>query len=99
MVKSTMTSEHPNKRSTPAEESSQALSIPRWVVIAVALIVLVPVLLMSSMMLLMGLFGPPMHGGMAASDPGRFAVVGVVPLLLVLGVSYGAYRLWTADRE
>ena len=98
-MESTMSSEHPDKQSIPADKSSQAQSIPRWAVIVATLIVLLPVLLMSSMMLLMGLFGPPMPGGMAASDLGLFAVVGVVPLLLVLGVICGAYRLYAANSE
>ena len=95
-----MSSEHPDKQAAdPTDNSSQALSIPRWVVIAAALIVLLPVLLMSSMMLVMGLVGPTMHGGMAASGPGLVPVLRVIPLLLVIGVAYGVYRLHRADME
>ena len=94
-----MSSEHPGRQTTPADKSSQSLSIPRWAVIAAALILLLPVLIMSSMMLVMGLFGPPMHGGMAASGPVLFRFVGVIPLLLVLGVMYGVHRLYAADTQ
>ena len=99
MVESTMNSEHPNKQSIPADKPSQALSIPRWAVFVAALLVLLPILLMTSMIVMMGLFGPPMHGGIVASSSGLFAVVGVILLLLVPGVIYGTYRLYAADRE
>ena len=95
-----MGSEHPDRQPTTlADKSSQALSIPRWAVLTALLILLLPVLIMSSMMLMMGLLGPPMHGGMATSALGIFPVLGVIPLLLVLGVIYGVYRLYTADTE
>lgn len=64
-----------------------------------ALIVLLPVLTMASMMLLIGLFGPMMHGGMAAAGLGLFPVVGVIPLVLVLAAIYGGYRLYAADKH
>ena len=54
--------------------------------------------MMSSMMLVMGWFGPPMHGGMMSLDPGVFRIVGFIPLLLVLGVIYGAYRFSAPDK-
>ena len=65
-------------------------------VIVAALVVLLPVLTTSSMILLIGLFGPPMHGGMAAAGPGVLPIVGVIPLVLVFAVIYGVYRLYTA---
>ena len=93
-----MGSEHPDRQpTTPADKSSRALSIPRWAVIAALLILSLPVLIMSSMMLVMGSLGPPMHGGMAVSALGIVPVLGVIPLLLVLGVIYGVYRLSRAD--
>ena len=91
-----MNNEHPD---TQAAKSVHTLSIPRWVAIAVTLVVLLPVLAMSSMMLMMGWFGPPMHGGMAVSRPGIFPVIGVIPLLLALSVIYGVYRLSRADTQ
>lgn len=100
MAEATMNSEHPDTQAAnPADKPVHTLSIPRWAAIAAALVVLLPVLAMSSMMLMMGWFGPPMHGGMAASDLGIFRVVGVIPLLLVLGVMYGPYRLSRADMK
>ena len=93
-----MSNEHTNRQTaTPAHKSSQVLAIPRWAVIAALLILLMPALIMSSMMLMMVWFGPSMHDGMAAFGPGLFSIVGVVPLLLVLGVIYGMYRLSVAD--
>lgn len=95
-----MSNEHPDEQTTnPADTAAQALSIPRWAVIVAALVVLLPVLTISSMMLLMGLFGPMMHGGMAAAGPGLFPVVGVIPLVLVLAAIYGGYRLYAADKH
>ena len=94
-----MSSEHPDRQTTLADKPSQVLSIPRWAVMVTALIMLLPVLIMSSMMLMMGLIGLPMHGGMAASSLGLFAIFGVIPLLLALGVIYGIYQLYTTDRE
>lgn len=100
MVESTMSSEHPDKQTAnPADRSARALSIPRWAVIGAALVVLLPVLTMSSMMLMMGLVGPSMHGGMTAAGPGLFPVVGVIPLVLVLAVIYGAYKRYAAGTQ
>ena len=94
----TMGSEHPDRQSTtPADEPSKALSVPRWAVITVLLVLFLPVLIMSSMVLVVGSFGPPMHGGMATYTPGIFPVIGVIPPLLVLGVIYGVYRLYAAN--
>ena len=94
MVASTMSSEHPNEQFPPADTPSQALSIPRWAVTIVALLILLPILIISSMMVMMGLFGPPMHSGMTAFGSGYFPVVGLIPLLLALTVIYGVYRLY-----
>ena len=89
-----MSSEHLDKQPTnPADTTAQALSIPRWAVIMAALVVLLPALTMSSMMLLMGLFGPSMHGGMTAAGPGLLPVVGIIPIVLVFAAIYGVYRL------
>ena len=98
MAESTLSSEQPDKQTTnPADAPAQPLSIPRWAVIVAALVVLLPVLTISSMMLMIGLLGPPMHGGMAAAGPSLFPIVGVIPLVLVFAVVYGVYRLCTAD--
>lgn len=100
MVDSTMSREHPERQTAnPADNPAPALSIPRWAVIATALIVLLPILIMASMMLMMGWVGLPMHGGMAGSGQGLFPVVGGIPLLLVLGAMYGVYRLYAADPQ
>lgn len=92
-----MSHEHSDREATPADTSSQTLAIPWWAVITAALLLLLPVLIMSSMMLVMGLIGPPMHGWMAASGPGLFRFVGVVPVLLVITVVYGLYRVSAAN--
>lgn len=81
------------------DETAQALGVPRWVIVAVLLILSLPLLLMSSMMLAMGWFGPPMHGGMMSPTPGVFRIVGFIPLLLVLGMIYGVYRLSAANKN
>lgn len=95
-----MSSERPDKQAAdPIDNSSRALAVPRWAVTAAALIVLLPVLLMSSMMLAMGLVGPSVHGEMAASGPDLVPVLGVIPLLLVIGAAYSVYRLYRADTE
>lgn len=100
VVELTMSSEQPG---VPAVDSSDdpatGVRIPRWVVVAVLLVVSVPLLMMASMMLMMGWFGLPMHGGMAGADPGIFRIVGFVPLLLVVGGLYGGYRLLTGDTK
>lgn len=98
-VESTMSRDHPDGRTTPAEPSRQTLTIPRWAGIAAALVLLLPVLFMSTMMLVVGWFGPPLPGGMAPFDPGLFRLVGSIPVLLVLGVLYGVYRLAAAHPE
>lgn len=95
-----MSNEHPDRQiADSADTPAQTWSIPRWAGIAIALILLLPVLAMSSMMLLMGLFGPPMHGGIAAAGPGLFPLVGAIPLLLALAVIYGVYRLYAAETK
>lgn len=95
-----MSNEHPDEQATnPADTAIQALSILRWAVIVAALVVLLPVLRVSSMTLLMGLFGSMMHGEMAAAGPDLFLVVGVIPLVLVLAAIYGGYRLYAADKH
>ena len=98
MVESHSSSEHSDKRTTnPADTPVQPISVPRWAVIVAALVLLLPVLTISSMMLMIGLFGPPMHGGMATAGLGLFPIVGVIPLVLKFAVIYGVYRLYTAD--
>ena len=100
MVESTVSSEHTESQAaSPADTPARAPSVPRGAVIATVLILLLPVPMMLSMMLMMGLFGPPIHGGMAAFGPGPFLVVGVIPLSLVIGVFYGIYRLYAADES
>ena len=95
-----MTNEHPDRQTPNSDdETTQALSVPRWAVIATFLIVLLPVLIMSSMMVVMGWVGPLMPGGMAASGPALFPVIGVISLLLVLGVVSSVYRRYEADKE
>lgn len=88
-----MSSDHAGSQTPSIDKSSRSMSIAQWAVIAGVFVLLLPALFMSLMMLGMAWFGPPMHGGMGASGLGLFRVVGVIPLLLVLGVMYGAYRL------
>lgn len=102
----TMSSERPDVSTVnSSDERTETLPVPRWVVVVGLLVVSLPLLMMSFMMLVMGWMGwmgwmgPPMHGMMAGSDPGVFRVVGFVPLLLVLGVTYGGYRLSVADKR
>lgn len=96
----TMNSEQPDVSTVDSsDERATALPIPRWVVVVVLLVVSLPLLMMSFVMLVMGWMGPPMYGWMAGSGPGVFRVVGLVPLLLVLGVTYGGYRLLTNDKS
>lgn len=96
----TMSSERPDVSTVnSSDERTETLPVPRWVVVVGLLVVSLPLLMMSFMMLIMGWMGPPTHGMMAGSDPGVFRVVGFVPLLLVLGVTYGGYRLSMADEK
>lgn len=81
------------------DESARTVSVPRWAVVGGLVVVSLPLLMMASMMLAMGWLGPPMHEGMAGPDPGFLRVAGFVPLLVVLGVTYGGYRLVTADES
>lgn len=100
MVESSTSIKHPDKQTTDsADTAAQASSIPRWVVIVAALVVLLPVLLMASIMLMMSSFGPSMHGGIAAAGPGLFPVVGVIPLVLVLAIIYVVFRPHAADTQ
>lgn len=95
-----MSREHPERQSAnSANKSTHVGSIPRWVVIGAAILVLLPVLIVSSMMLVMGLFGPPLHGGMTTFGSGIVPVVGLIPLLLALTGIYGVYRLYKAGTE
>lgn len=88
-----MSSKHTGSQTPPVDKPSGSVSIPRWAVIAAALILLLPAVFMSVMMLGTAWLGSPMHGGMDASGLGLFRFVGVIPVLLVLGVMYGLYRL------
>lgn len=99
MVNSIMNTEHPDEQATePADKPFGEFPIPRWVVFGTALLVMVPLLIMSSMMLMMSFFGLPMYAGMAAEGTGIAAVVGVIPLLVTLSVLYGMYRLYAAEK-
>lgn len=82
-----------------SDETAQALGVPRWAIVAVLVILSLPLLIMSSMIFVMGWFGPPMHGGMMNPNLGVFRIVGFIPLLLLLGMIYGVYRLSAANKN
>lgn len=94
-----MSSEHPDRQTTPDDEVARTLAVPRWAVGIAGLIVLMPFFIMSLMMVMMGMFGPPIQGRMAGPGPGLFVGVGVIPLLLVLGAFSGLYWLYQASTE
>lgn len=90
-------SEPPTARSNPStHEPKKGLYVPRWVLVALLLLLALPFLMMATMMLGMGLMGPPMHGGMEGHGTGVFWVAGFFPLL-VIGVGYGVYRVTGAE--
>lgn len=75
------------------------LNVPRWLLVAMLVIVALPFIMMAVMMLGMGLFGPAMHGGVAGHGSGLYWFAALVPVLMVLVLMYGLYRLVGNDEH
>lgn len=87
-------SERPNVQTgASSSEPTTVLSVPPWLIAAVLLVVAVPFLMMAVMMFGMGVTGSGMYGAMGGPGPGVFWWAEFVPLLVAIGVMYGAYRL------
>lgn len=78
-------------------DTTTELGVPRWLLVALLLVLSLPFLMMAVMMLGMGLFGPPMHGAMGGDGHMTAWWLGVVPLLLVLATLYVAVSLVRTD--
>lgn len=76
-----------------SEDGMSGIFVPKWLLIAVLIVVAIPFLMMSLMMLGMGLFGPAMHGGVVGHGPDGVWVLGFVPVLVVGLAIYGVYKL------
>lgn len=82
-----------------SNDPTGGLYVPRWLLVAVLVVVALPFIMMGVMMLGMGLFGPVMHGGVAGPGSGMYWFAAFVPALLVLVLMYGVYRLAGNDQH